>query len=94
MAPVATNETQAPATNGASTGPVKAAKAVAEQLFNPFYSPPESNDKDDSDYAFAKYKVRPPGFCDLRDALTPTWSLLRRSRPGRMSSGSPSRSSL
>ena len=45
MAPVATNETQAPVTNN---GPVKAVKKAAEPLFNPFYSPTVASDKDDS----------------------------------------------
>ena len=57
MAPVATNETQAPVTNH---GPVKAVKKAAEPLFNPFYSPTVASDKDDSDYKYAKYKVRTP----------------------------------
>ena len=55
MAPVATNESQAPVTNN---GTVKAAKKAAEPLFNPFYSPTVASDKDDSDYKYAKYKVR------------------------------------
>ena len=57
MAPVATNESQAPVTNN---GPVKAVKKAAEPLFNPFYSPTVASDKDDSDYKYAKYKVRTP----------------------------------
>jgi len=55
MAPVATNErTQATETNN---GPVKpAVAAVAEKVFNPFYSPP-AGDEDDAGYKYADYKV-------------------------------------
>ena len=72
MAPVATNESQAPVANN---GPVKAVKKAAEPLFNPFYSPTVASDKDDSDYKYAKYKVRttaaavvatPPCFLSIR----------------------------
>ena len=53
MAPVATNESQAPVTNN---GPVKAVKKAAEPLFNPFYSPAIADDGKD-DYPYAQYKV-------------------------------------
>ncbi|KAH9902669.1 alpha-ketoglutarate-dependent sulfonate dioxygenase [Cubamyces lactineus] len=59
MAPVATAESNAAATNGTSNGPLKAAKAAA-QLFNPFYSPDVNGEGDDSDYQYAKYKPRFP----------------------------------
>ena len=58
MAPVATAESNAAATNGTSNGPVKAAAKASAQLFNPFYSPDVSGEGDDSDYQYAKYKVR------------------------------------
>ncbi|KAI0326411.1 alpha-ketoglutarate-dependent sulfonate dioxygenase [Cubamyces sp. BRFM 1775] len=60
MAPVATAESNAAATNGTSNGPVKAAKASAQQLYNPFYSPTVSGEGDDSDYQYAKYKPHWP----------------------------------
>ena len=66
MAPVATE----PQTNG-SNGAIKALKAqqqngqpngTADQPFNPFYSPPSTEDVDDS-YEYARYKVC---FCDQK----------------------------
>ncbi|KAI0663826.1 alpha-ketoglutarate-dependent sulfonate dioxygenase [Cubamyces menziesii] len=60
MAPVATAESNAAATNGTSTGPVKAAAKASAQLFNPFYSPDVSGEGDDSDYQYAKYKPHWP----------------------------------
>ena len=107
MAPVATNETQAPVANN---GPVKAVKKAAEPLFNPFYSPTVASDKDDSDYKYAKYKVRTTAAAVLLlrlPASCPSWRCPRCadadvfvalschcSRTGLTSSGSPSRSSL
>lgn len=87
MAPVATD---ANATNGtpAATGPVKAAKAaaanVSQQLFNPFYSP-DVGDADDSDYQYAKYKVRTQ---PIPRRAIPRLTCARHSRRGRTSSGS------
>ncbi|KAJ8473205.1 hypothetical protein ONZ51_g8010 [Trametes cubensis] len=60
MAPVATAESNAAATNGTSNGPVKAAAKASAQLFNPFYSPDVSGEGDDSDYQYAKYKPHWP----------------------------------
>ena len=52
MAPVATTEKA----NGNGVSSLKQASNV---LFNPFYSPP-STDENDGDYQFAQYKVRDP----------------------------------
>lgn len=89
MAPVATDANAT--TNGtaaAATGPVKAAKAaaanVSQQLFNPFYSP-DVGDADDSDYQYAKYKVRTQ---PIPRTAIPRLTCARHSRPGRTSSGS------
>ena len=57
MAPVATESVTKP-----SVADLKAANGnvngAGVQVFNPFYSP-DAGDADDSDYKFAKYKVRP-----------------------------------
>ncbi len=83
MAPVATDANAT--TNGtAANGPVKAVKAAAQQLFNPFYSP-DVGDADDSDYQFAKYKVRSHSIPRI---AMPRSTCARHSRPGRTSSGS------
>ncbi|KAI0342645.1 TauD-domain-containing protein [Trametopsis cervina] len=53
MAPVATNES----TNGTTNGTPQS--HVPAKVFNPFYSPP-SSDENDGDYKFANYKPRFP----------------------------------
>ena len=49
MAPVATNEK----TNGAN---IASLKEAAAKPFNPFYSPPSTDENDDG-YQYAQYKV-------------------------------------
>lgn len=56
MAPVATSDSAA-TTNGSHLS-IDELKQKAAGIFNPFYSP-DAGDADDSDYKFAKYKVRP-----------------------------------
>ena len=56
MAPVATSDSAA-TTNGSHLS-LDELMQKAAGIFNPFYSP-DAGDADDSDYKFAKYKVRP-----------------------------------
>ena len=62
MAPVATEiQTDQQGANGTAKAAVKPANGtskIATQLFNPFYSPTNGTEGDDSDYKYAKYKVR------------------------------------
>lgn len=51
MAPVATNESDAP------KSAVQALKDGNAQPINPFYSPSTGDDVDDTSYEFARYKV-------------------------------------
>ena len=61
MAPVATEiQTDQQGANGTAKAAVKPANGsskIATQLFNPFYSPTNGTEGDDSDYKYAKYKV-------------------------------------
>ena len=62
MAPVATTE------NKQETTTVDLKARAAEKVFNPFYSPP-ATDENDGTYQFANYKVSlalPPTLLDLR----------------------------
>jgi len=52
MAPVATTER-----DSTPNGPVK--PAVADKVFNPFYSPPDTDNGDET-YKYADFKVRWP----------------------------------
>lgn len=69
MAPVATSDSAA--TSGSPLS-LDELKQKAAGVFNPFYSP-DSGDDNDSDYKYAKYKVRPidsrlrPEFNDMID---------------------------
>ncbi|KAI0707254.1 TauD-domain-containing protein [Earliella scabrosa] len=64
MAPVATEiQTDQQGANGTAKAAVKPANGtskIATQLFNPFYSPTNGTEGDDSDYKYAKYKPHFP----------------------------------
>lgn len=56
MAPVATSDKSNGEANQVDT--IVAQKEAASKVFNPFYSPPPDDGKNDDVYEYAQYKVR------------------------------------